>query len=198
MYGLSMPGPSRSIRETLSFRDDFSKMLGAHAFKMGYEHLDFRGNYWQLGQPSGTFLFDNMTAGLQASGAVATAYPGNQFAAWELGSVRQANFTTYTTTWLPRDGVDSLYFQDDWKFSRNLTFNVGLRWSTESPFHTAHGLESNFSPTTVDPLNQHDRYPLPQFAATVRRVPGPGGAAARAGRSAAAVPTQPGPGGGPV
>src|SRR4029077_20744107 len=30
--------------------------------------------------------------------------------------------------------------------------NLGLRWSTESPYHTAHGLISNFSPTTVDTL----------------------------------------------
>ena len=152
MYGLTVPGPSRDIRETISLRDDFSKMSGKHAFKMGYEILWFRANYWQLGQPSGIFQFDQMTAGLQASGAASTAYPGNLLAAFELGSVRQANFTTYTTTWLPRDNINSLYFQDDWKFSKNLTFNLGLRWSTESPYHTAHDLESQFSPTATDPL----------------------------------------------
>ena len=75
MYGLTVPGPSRTVRETLSFRDDFSKMLGTHAFKMGYEILvDFRANYFQLGQPSGIFQFDNMTAGLQPNGAARTEY----------------------------------------------------------------------------------------------------------------------------
>jgi hypothetical protein len=151
LYGLYIPSPSRNIRESTSLRDDFSKMYGTHAFKVGYEILKFNGNYFQLGQPSGVFQFDNMTAGLQPNGQP-IPNTGNTFAGFELGSVRQANFTTYTTTWLPRDSINSLYVQDDWKFSRNLTFNIGLRWSTESPYHTAHGSESQFSPTTVDPL----------------------------------------------
>jgi hypothetical protein len=68
---------------------------------MGYEFLYFQANYFQLGQPSGVFQFDNMTAGLQKDG---TPIPntGNLFAGLELGYVRQANFSIYTTTWLPR------------------------------------------------------------------------------------------------
>jgi hypothetical protein len=154
MYGLteaSPGGPTRNVRQSYSLRDDFSKIHGPHAFKMGYEILFFTANYFQLGQPSGVFQFDNMTAGLQPNGQP-VPNTGNTFAGFELGAVRQANFTTYTTTWLPRDSINSLYFQDDWKFSKNLTLNLGLRWSTESPYHTAHGLESQFSPTTVDAL----------------------------------------------
>jgi hypothetical protein len=151
LYGLTVSGPSRSIRQDFSFRDDFSKNIGTHALKIGYEFLNAQANYYQLGQPSGVFQFDNMTAGLQANGQPIPS-TGNTFAGFELGSVRQVNFSTYTTTWLPRDRIQSLYVQDDWRFTRNVTFNLGLRWSTESPFHTVHGLESQFSPTTVDPL----------------------------------------------
>jgi len=151
MYGLTVPGPSRQIRETLLLRDDFSKVLSTHALKMGYELLYFRANYFQLGQPSGVFQFDNMTAGLQANGQP-VPNTGNLLAGFELGYVAQASFTSYLTTWLPRDSINSAYFQDDWKATRTLTLNLGLRWSTESPFHTAHGLISNFSPTAIDPL----------------------------------------------
>ena len=55
MYGLTTGGPNRGIRQTISLRDDFSKIHGTHAFKMGYEILNFQANYWQLGQPSGVF-----------------------------------------------------------------------------------------------------------------------------------------------
>lgn len=152
MYGLTVPGPSRTVRETYSFRDDFSKVIGTHALKTGYEYLNFRGNFFQLGQPSGVFQFDNMTSGLQPNLAP-IPNTGNLFAACLLGAVRQVNFTTYTSTWIPRDSIHSLYLQDDWKFSPKLTFNLGVRWSTESPYHTAHGQISNFDPNSIDPVS---------------------------------------------
>ena len=152
LYGLgSAQGATRQIRQSESLRDDFSKISGKHAFKMGYEILLFTDNYYQQGLPSGQFNFTNTTANLQPNGQP-VPNTGNTFAAFELGAVSSAQFTTYTNTWQPRENINSLYFQDDWKFSDKLTLNVGLRWSTESPYHTAHGQESNFSPTTIDPL----------------------------------------------
>ncbi|MDQ6677175.1 MAG: TonB-dependent receptor [Acidobacteriota bacterium] len=151
IYGLTTTGPSTSIAETRSLRDDVGKVFGAHALKMGYEYLNWRLNYSTTGQPSGTFQFDQVTAGLQPNGQP-VPNTGNTFAGFELGAVRAATFSTYTNEWLPRDSMHSLYVQDDWKFSRKLTLNLGLRWSTESPYHTAHGQQSNFSPTTIDPI----------------------------------------------
>ena len=151
LYGLTVQGATRQIRQAESLRDDYSKIHGSHAFKVGYEILHFTDNFYQQGYPSGQFNFANTTAGLQPNGQPIPA-TGNTLAGLELGAVSAVNFSTYTNTWQPRDWINSLYFQDDWKFSQKLTLNVGLRWSTESPYHTAHGQESQFSPTTIDPL----------------------------------------------
>lgn len=151
IYGLTVSGPTRIIGETLSFRDDLSKIHGTHAFKMGYELVRFRSNSTVTNRPSGDFRFDGMTAGLQPDGNT-VPNTGNTFAGFLLGSVRQASFDAELTSWLPRSAIHSVYFQDDWKFSPTLTLNLGIRYSNESPFNTKYGLMSNFNPNGADDI----------------------------------------------
>jgi hypothetical protein len=151
IYGIAVHGPSRTIGETLSFRDDLTKIHGVHAFKMGYEVLRHRLNSTQTNHPSGDFRFDDMTAGLQPDGNPVPA-TGNTFAGFLVGSVRQAKFDQELTSWLPRSWIHGFYFQDDWKFSTTLTLNLGLRYTNETPFTTKYGRMSNFDPTAKDDL----------------------------------------------
>ena len=85
------PGRQQTNPQSESLRNDFSKIFGTHAFKMGYEFLHFTDNYYQQGYPSGQFNFANTTAGLQASGQP-VPNTGNTFAGFELGSVSAVNF----------------------------------------------------------------------------------------------------------
>ncbi len=78
---------------------------------------------------------------------------GNAFAAFLLGSVSNAEYTFPVTTWLPRWWSHAFYFQDDFKPFRNLTLNLGIRWSYESPYNTKYGFQSQFDPTVVDPIS---------------------------------------------
>jgi hypothetical protein len=149
LWGLIGNGNNRLINETISLRDDLTKVHGTHAFKMGYEILHFRVNSTVTNRPSGAFFFDGMTAGLQANG-VALPNTGSTWAGFLLGSVRQATFDGELTSWLPRSSIHSFYIQDDWKITPTLTANLGLRYSNESPFTTKYGLMSNFDPTGAD------------------------------------------------
>ncbi|MEJ7605953.1 MAG: TonB-dependent receptor [Bryobacteraceae bacterium] len=150
IYGITGATPGKRIGETLSFRNDTTFVRSSHAFKVGYELLQFRLNNANLARPA-QFFFDNVTAGLQPNGAV-IPNTGNTFAGFLTGYVRQGLFTQELTSWLPRSSIHSFYFQDDWKITPTLTANLGVRYSNESPFNTQHGLMSNFDPTAADPV----------------------------------------------
>ena len=149
VYGLTVSGPVRRIGETISFRDDLTKIVGTHAFKAGYELLRFRMNRSETTYPSGNYQFGGMSAGLQATGA-AMPNTGNDFAGFLMGYVAQAQFEAELTNWLPRSSIHSFYFQDDWKVSPTLTLNLGLRYSNESSFNTKWGKLTNWSATATD------------------------------------------------
>lgn len=149
LWGLIGNGNNRQINETISFRDDLTKIWGTHAFKVGYELLHFRLNSTVTNRPSGAFYFDGMTAGLQANGA-SLPNTGSTWAGFLLGTVRQSLFDAELTSWLPRSSIHSFYIQDDWKITPTLTANLGVRYSNESPFTTKYGLMSNFDPNGSD------------------------------------------------
>ena len=152
IYGLTVTGPSQTVQETLTARDDVSKVRGTHVFKAGYEWMRFRMNATASTQPSGNFSFANMTAGLQPNG-VAAPRTGNTFAGFLVGEVAQATFSKQLAAWLPRSSINSFYLQDDWKITKALTLSYGVRYSNETPFTTKYGQMSQFSPTTVDPVS---------------------------------------------
>jgi hypothetical protein len=150
-YELSaVAGPSLKIGETLSFRDDLSVVRGVHALKLGYEVLRFRVNRWTVNTPSGNFTFTGLT-GLQGSGN-AMPRTGNTFAGFLEGSVSSASFDLQLANWLPRSSIHSFYLQDDWKVSPAVTLNLGIRYTTESPFSTKYNQMSNFDPAAADDI----------------------------------------------
>ncbi len=134
---------------------NFSKNMGRHSFKAGYEYslihteiLDVNPLYGQ-DTYSGQFSKPTCTQLGQAAGCTvpsdSTSY---DLADFFFGTPSQINQGSYTVVNL-RQYVHSLYVQDDFRVTPKLTVNAGLRWEFATPLYERDNNYSNFDPTTV-------------------------------------------------
>lgn len=121
---------------------------GNHSMKFGTDLRILRGNNFQETQPSGRFQFPATLSGNPQS----QAGTGSAFATFLTGAVGSATAGTYLGQ--AQHGYStSFYFQDDWKISRRLTFNLGMRYDYQPWPVERHNGASNFNPYAVNPEN---------------------------------------------
>ncbi|HEY3838712.1 MAG TPA: TonB-dependent receptor [Bryobacteraceae bacterium] len=151
-FTTSFPGGVLSqMTQSYVLQENITKIVNQHSFRMGWEIQRSVGDVYPQAQPGGVFYFGGTGTPFNGLGSI-TPNTGNDFAAFLLGSVTKATFSTDLANWLPRWWSNAVYFQDDWTFNRRLTLNLGMRWSNESPFETKYDQQSQFNPTTTDPL----------------------------------------------
>lgn len=127
---------------TFQWRDDFSKVLGAHTLKFGVQVTRSRKDQNNSGaNENGTVTF-NTSAVATSRNVVADALLGN--------------FQTYTEgqmdTWMwARFSQFELYGQDSWRVNRKLSLELGLRYNIIGPIYSALGNFTTFLPSRFDP-----------------------------------------------
>ena len=133
VVGQNASTPQGVQQDRLQLRDDFSTIgnwRGTHNFKFGFD-LNPRIKYNALFDlfKNGVFIFDADDPTLNCSSPTScTTSIAPLFALKGLGSTREEG----TTVWQM-----AYYFQDDWKVTRRLTLNLGLRYEYESGFINA-------------------------------------------------------------
>jgi Carboxypeptidase regulatory-like domain/TonB dependent receptor len=125
-----------------------TKVFGAHTLRTGYQFTFYTYNYGGVGMP--LLYFDRGFT--QNSGPSANA--GDGIASFLLGDISNngLSVTPYQPDLSLGQHYQAVFLQDDWKVSRKLTLNLGLRWERESPMTDRYNIFTNFNLTAPSPL----------------------------------------------
>jgi hypothetical protein len=138
--------PSDEITQTTQVTDNLNKIYGNHSFKMGMEFQHIKFSTLQPTQSHGELCYSGTYAGLGLAQILvvpeATTVPGGI-------SYAGGSNNVYISNASPTDDGHNYwaaYFQDDWKVSRKLTLNMGLRWEYFGQIAENHGRQGNLVP----------------------------------------------------
>ena len=122
-------------------QDDMTIIRGKHSFKTGFE---FRAYYQNNRGKSGTGSFAFSPTQTQQPGFATQT--GHAFASFLLGAVESTSRGIQLANPGYRLNYPAFYFADDWKVSKKLTLNLGVRWEIVGAFREWAGRMTNIDP----------------------------------------------------
>ncbi|MBM3727085.1 MAG: TonB-dependent receptor [Acidobacteria bacterium] len=127
-----------------------TRITGAHTLKTGYEHRFYSVNDYGREFSVGTYTFNR---GFTQGPNPVQASPGAGFgvASLLLGTPA-SGFARLQTDGTASIKYHAAFVQDDWKVTRTLTLNLGLRWEFEAPPTDRYNVLSTFDPGAASPL----------------------------------------------
>jgi len=141
----------RNAFMTYTLAGSLTRMRGPHTLKAGYEGRLIRVNNRESRATSGDFAF---TAGFTQgpNPNTAAANRGNSIASLLLGTGSSGSLIQNFKDVAAQSIYTALYFQDDWRVSRKLTLNLGVRYDLDTPRTERYNRMNYFDPFAVSPL----------------------------------------------
>ncbi|WP_321476943.1 TonB-dependent receptor [uncultured Paludibaculum sp.] len=113
--------------------DNFSWVRGGHSLKAGADIRREALDVLQPPSPTGNFQFTNIfTSGLTPAGT-AVSGTGNSVASFLVGQVGRFSIDAQPQVIQPRATVAEFFLQDDWRATRRLSLNLGVRYTLNFP-----------------------------------------------------------------
>ena len=116
---------------THQFNLNATKILSSHTLKFGMDYRKFFLNFLQLFFPAGQYGFDN-AQWTQRNPNVTSSTQGFALASMLLG-IPSFGQISHNPTPASASSYWASYIQDDWRMSRKLTVNLGLRYEFDIP-----------------------------------------------------------------
>jgi len=127
-----------AIPNSLIVADNISWFKGRHAFKFGFEWRASQFSRFNHANTSPSFSFENFETGFTPG----NTQTGDPFASFLLGLPDSESVTvsSHFSRWDQNYYVG--FIQDDFKFRKNLTLNLGFRYDVDTPRHEHYGAQS--------------------------------------------------------
>jgi hypothetical protein len=135
------------VNNSFEYTDTVSHTMGDHSLKFGVDGRWLRTNGADFAGTQGTFGFNSNETALAGN----AANTGNAFASFLLGLADTATNRTLLVVPGDRYRYAAFFAQDDWKITRKLTLNYGLRYEIYLPKSEAFNNISGFDPTVANP-----------------------------------------------
>ncbi len=140
-----------TTRGTWAFNDVFTRVIGAHTLKAGFEWRLAGTSIHEGDNQGGTFTFNPDTTGNQGCSA-AVPCPGDAAASFYLGSAASSSVEYYNVhAEYPRQDAYAIHAGDSWRITPKLNLDYGLRWDYITPFREKLDNLSFFNPDGLNP-----------------------------------------------
>ncbi len=116
-----------------SYSSSLQWVKGAHSLKFGGEQRLFFNNFWQPNYPTGTLDFSRDVTTSQPNAGLGDTGEGNPFATMLTGYAFGGQLNIVPAV-ADKSKETAFYVQDDWKITRKLTINAGLRYEWSTPY----------------------------------------------------------------
>ncbi len=148
-FGSSNIGTQQLFPSTvIQFTDSLVFTKQSHTIHTGFQFLRERINPFYAGNygRTGNINFDGRWTAGPAPHATAGSGSGSPEADFFLGLPEDVQRGVNSGTWGQRSSVISAFVADDWRITRSLTLNLGLRYETHTPWVEVKDRQTNFSP----------------------------------------------------
>ena len=141
------PSNNGTLQPGWGLKNDLSYVKGSHTWKFGFQHQNQTAN--GVGQQDISGRADFNFLGTSVPGATAFT-SGSSFASFLLGEAHLGRTET------PREVAQNypyfgFYAQDDWRITRKLVLNLGIRYDVTLPPTNKFDQYSDFNPTRPNP-----------------------------------------------